>query len=82
MDPIRKALRKLTGRERKHISELLQLIQAGRFAGLDVRKLKGREDVFRVRKGDFRIIYRVTADGSVFVLALERRSEHTYSPGR
>lgn len=41
------------------------------------KSLKGRKDIFRVRKGDVRIIYRIQK-GEVFILAIERRSEKTY----
>ncbi|MDO8469446.1 MAG: type II toxin-antitoxin system RelE/ParE family toxin [bacterium] len=78
MDPIKKALRRLTVRERRRVEEILNRLRVGRRAGNDVKKLKGRNDVFRVRKGDLRIIYRINDAGELFVLAIERRSERTY----
>lgn len=77
MDPILKALKKLTPKEKKWVKGILIKLQSDQLKGLDVKKLKGRDDIFRVRKGDLRIIYRITI-GKVFILAIERRSESTY----
>ena len=78
MDKIEKALRKLTPKERQLFTQLLQLIQQRQFAGLDMKRLVGHDDIYRVRKGKYRIIFRVDGD-RVFILALERRSDQTYS---
>lgn len=77
MDKLDKALKKLTEKERHKIREILTQLKAGSFKNLDIKKLKDREDIFRVRKGDLRIIYRLTEE-SIFILAIERRSEKTY----
>lgn len=77
MDKIQKELAKLTPKEREHLKEILRRIQAGGLKGLDIKKLKAREDIFRVRKGSMRVIYRVVSK-EIFVLAVERRSEKTY----
>ena len=77
MDKIEKALEKLSPTEKKQIRGILQQILANDFKGLDLKKLKSREDIFRVRKGNFRIIYRLFGS-STFILAIERRSEKTY----
>ena len=58
MDGIAKALQKLSPKERRWVKEILERLQKGNLAGLDVKKLKGRDDIFRIRKGDNRIIYR------------------------
>lgn len=64
-------------RERGWAKEILTRLQSGSAKGLDIKKLKGREDIFRVRKGDVRIIYQLR-DGGIFVLAIDRRNEKTY----
>lgn len=79
MNRIEKALRRLTPKERGRIREVLRQLQAGNAHKLDIKKLRGREDIFRVRKGDLRILYRTGGD-QIFVLAIERRSEKTYRP--
>ncbi len=77
MDAIEKALAKLTEKERGWIRELLLQLSSGTTRGLDSKKLKGRDDIFRVRKGDIRIIYRKDSSG-IFILSIERRNEGTY----
>jgi mRNA-degrading endonuclease RelE of RelBE toxin-antitoxin system len=78
MDKINKSLQKLNGKERKRIKETLEQLKNKNFKGLQTKKLKGQYDVFRVRKGGIRIIYRVSEVGEMFILAIERRSEKTY----
>ncbi len=77
-DRIEKALRKLSEKERSAIKEILLMIRNNKLTGLDIKKLKGRDDVFRIRKGSLRIILKKDA-GSWFLLAIERRSETTYN---
>ena len=78
MDKIEKALRKLIAKERRAIKKLLEKIVTGDIQGLDIKKLKSREDIFRVRKGNIRVMYRVRDKKHISVLAVERRSEKTY----
>lgn len=78
MDKIEKALQKLTEKERGRVKEVLTCLSSGKTEGLDIKKLKGREDIFRIRKSDIRIIYRLVAGGKIFILAIERRREDTY----
>ncbi|MCX6702530.1 MAG: type II toxin-antitoxin system RelE/ParE family toxin [Candidatus Wolfebacteria bacterium] len=78
MDEIEKALKKLTSKEKSEVEKILRRLKDGNFIGLDVKKLKGREDVFRVRKGNVRIIYRVADSKEIYILAIERRAEKTY----
>ncbi len=77
MDKIEKELKKLNDKERYLVRDILSKLASGRLTGLDLKKLKGKEDIFRIRKGSIRIIYRV-ADEKIFILAIERRKESTY----
>lgn len=77
MDKIQKALNRLSSREQEQVKEILDRLHSGETIGLDVQKLKGQKDIFRVRKGDLRIIYR-QKQRNIFILAIERRSEKTY----
>jgi mRNA-degrading endonuclease RelE of RelBE toxin-antitoxin system len=77
-DRLTKFLDKLTAKEKKRIASVLSLIERGRFDGMDVKKLQGHENIYRVRKGDIRIII-FKADFETYILAIERRSDTTYS---
>ncbi len=79
MDKIEKALNKLSDKERKSIKIILNQLFAGRFHGFDIKKLKGRNDIFRLRKGRIRIIYRVDNKDDIYLLSIERRSDTTYN---
>jgi len=79
MDKITKALKKLRPEERDRIKAILKKIQNKQLENLDLQKLKGRDAVYRVRKGKLRIIYRINFDGSIFIVAIERRSDNTYN---
>jgi len=78
MDKIDKALKKLSVKERRRVKAILSKIYSGSFTGLNIKKLRGRLDIFRVRKGNIRIIYRVGRRKDIFILAIERRSEKIY----
>ena len=77
MDKIDKALNKLEEKEKKKLKNLLLKINNGKLKELDIKKLKGKKNIFRVRQGNIRIIiYKV--DNSIKVLALELRTSKTY----
>lgn len=78
MDKISKALKKLSAKERARVKEILLLVSVSSLETLGVKKFRGRKDIFRVRKGKIRIIYRSEKSGIIFVLAIERRSEKIY----
>jgi len=78
VDKVEKALQKLTPKERRRVKEILERLSLGEVDGLDVKKLKGRDDIFRIRKAAIRIIYRTDKNGKIFILSIERRKENTY----
>ncbi|MFH0854487.1 MAG: type II toxin-antitoxin system RelE/ParE family toxin [bacterium] len=79
MDKISKALKRFSEEEQDKINRLLILIKNGAFSGLDLKKLKGRDDIFRIRKGKIRILYRIDDNNEIYILAIERRSDNTYN---
>lgn len=78
MDKITKTLQKLSEKERNRIKLVLQKLSDNKISGLDIKRLKDRNDIYRVRLGDIRIIYRKDNKNKVFVLAVNRRNEKTY----
>jgi mRNA-degrading endonuclease RelE of RelBE toxin-antitoxin system len=78
MDPIEKALKKLTPKVRDQVKNILVALASKEFQSLDIKKLKGRDDIFRVRKGGLRIIYRKSGS-AISILSIEHRSEKTYN---
>lgn len=78
MDRVKKALQKLTVKERETNKEILAKIGDGNFAAIDIKKLKGRHDIYRVRQGKIRIIYRLSKNNQIFILTIEKRTDHAY----
>ncbi|PJA63902.1 MAG: type II toxin-antitoxin system RelE/ParE family toxin [Candidatus Portnoybacteria bacterium CG_4_9_14_3_um_filter_43_11] len=81
MDKISKALKKFSDKERKWVKEILRKLKESKVEGLETKKLKDRDDIYRVRKGNIRIIYRIR-NKRVTLLAAERRSDNTYKKNR
>ncbi|MFH1643253.1 MAG: hypothetical protein ABH967_01290 [Patescibacteria group bacterium] len=77
MDKIDKALNKLKQKEKAKLKNLLLKIDRGELEGLDIKKLRDKKDIFRVRQGDMRIIIH-KVDNSTKILSLERRTSKTY----
>ncbi len=78
MNKIQKILSRLTIKECRIVRNILQRLKANKITGLDIKKLSGSKDIFRVRRGNLRIIYRVIGEGIIILVAISRRNEHTY----
>ena len=78
MDRLRKLLRSLSAKEENVLNELLEKIYARKLKGSDVKKLKGKLNIYRVRMGDFRVIFH--DDGvQIAILFAGRRNDNTYN---
>ncbi len=77
MDKITKLLKKLSSKERERLEEVLALLISGDTSSLDIKKLKGVNDVYRARTGDLRIIFEKQGK-EILVLEVSRRDEGTY----
>ncbi len=78
MDKISKILSKLRPKERAWADRAVRLIRIGQVSEFDVKKLKGFNNIFRVRKGRVRIIYKI--DKSYFVIIdVQTRNDNTYN---
>lgn len=78
MNKIDKYTKKLGKNERVAILEILEQIQEGIISGLDIKKLKGYDNYFRVRKGKTRIIFHLDINGQPVIKRVERRGDNTY----
>lgn len=76
-DKIRKILAKLTAKERETVKLLILRVKLEDIEGLDIKQLQGHDDLFRVRKGRLRIVYRKTSK-EFLILRIDRRNEKTY----
>lgn len=77
MPSLKKLLSKFTKDEQKTIESLIESVVSLNWESLDIKKLKGYQNIFRLRKGDTRIIFSKEKK-DIFILAIDRRSESTY----
>ena len=78
MNKIEKFLRKQNSDRRDFVLELMQKIILGNLQNLDIKKLKGRENVFRVRSGKIRILF-IKKDIGYEIKELDNRDDNTYN---
>lgn len=77
MDRITKFLRQLNTKELELVNQTLQRIRNGEFENLNIKKLRGFDDIYRARIRDLRIIYR-QSESEIRLIDIGRRSEKTY----
>lgn len=77
MPNLDKLLYKFKKEEREKIELLIKAAVSLDWQNLDIKKLKGYQNIFRVRKGKIRIIFSKNKK-DIFILAIERRREDTY----
>jgi len=78
MPSLKKLLSKLNKEERIAIKFLLTKIISLDWQNLDIKKLKGHQDIFRVRKGKLRIIFSKNMV-EIYILSIDCRSDTTYN---
>jgi mRNA-degrading endonuclease RelE of RelBE toxin-antitoxin system len=78
MREIEKLLRKISAKERADLLRFLErLLVKTEHPALDVKKLKG-SDLYRARKGNFRIIFHYDSNSCIVVDSIRLRDENTY----
>jgi len=77
-DKIAKLLAKIPPKQLSVIRSVIAQILASNFEGLDIKVMKGDKNVFRVRTGNYRIIFIVQPSSGPKIISISRRSEKTY----
>jgi mRNA-degrading endonuclease RelE of RelBE toxin-antitoxin system len=77
-DKIVKLLAKLPPKQLLVIQSVIAQILKENFDGLDIKVMKGHKDLFRVRVGNYRIIFIIRPNDEPKILTISRRSEKTY----
>jgi len=74
----KKFLKKLSRKENQHFGIVLDGLTSNPYMG-DIEKVKGEEDLWRRRVGNYRIIYEVrTNNRIIYVVDIRRRTVSTY----
>ena len=78
MDKIQKLFRRIPRKDRLRIQDALSRVYLGNSKGDERQKLKGFVHIYRIRIGNYRVIF--YDDGTEVILkAVKRRNEVTYS---
>ncbi|MCK5015794.1 MAG: type II toxin-antitoxin system RelE/ParE family toxin [Candidatus Peribacteraceae bacterium] len=73
-----KLLKQIPKKDRIRLENSLEKLFMRKYGSLEVQKLKGYEHVFRIRVGNYRIIY-FDDQSTIILKAIQRRNEKTYS---
>ncbi|MGH7238232.1 MAG: hypothetical protein ACREGF_06880 [Candidatus Saccharimonadales bacterium] len=76
-DKIKKMLAKLSAQDRELIKLLILRIKLDDTEGLDIKRIQSHTDLYRIRKGRLRIVYRKNAQ-NFLIVRIDRRNEKTY----
>ena len=77
VDRLAKFLKKQDRKTAELLLGLIENILKGDLEGCDVKRLVGKKDFFRLRKGRFRIIFE-QVDGRFLIQKITVRDEQTY----
>ncbi len=78
MDKIRKFLRKLSPDKQDEIDKILAQIEAGETGELKIKKLTGFVNLYRIRKGRVRVIFRIDEGGIGRVISVGFKDDNSY----
>ncbi|OGI57380.1 hypothetical protein A3B85_00070 [Candidatus Nomurabacteria bacterium RIFCSPHIGHO2_02_FULL_37_13] len=78
MNKLDKFLYRLDKKTRTVIEKIITLIVLGDFSILDIKKLKGSKNMYRVRVGKIRVIFEQTKNSNK-IKDISYRDDNTYS---
>ena len=77
MPPLSKLLSKFNKDDRLVLEFLIEKIFSLDWDGLDIKKLKGYDDIYRLRKGKLRVIF-YKRKSSISIINIKHRNDKTY----
>ena len=77
MPPLSKLLSRFNLEDRKILEPVIAQIISLKWYNLNIKKLKGYQDIFRFRRGKLRIIF-IKNGKNIRIINIERRKETTY----
>jgi mRNA-degrading endonuclease RelE of RelBE toxin-antitoxin system len=77
VDPIVKAFKKLSTKQQLVLTQIFIDIKNRTIDTYDVKQLKGHKNIFRIRKGEYRVIFFMDQE-HIAILVLEKRNEKIY----
>ena len=77
-DKIAKLLAKLPKKDLIRLKVVISKIVVSQYDGLDIKVLTGNKNIYRVRVGNYRIIFSVISKEDTEIISIARRNEKTY----
>ena len=78
MNQIQKALKKLSLKNQLAVLAMMKALRSDYRSVSGVKKMRGFESMFRVRVGQYRLIFEVLFNGGILFHRLRKRDENTY----
>ncbi len=78
VDKIAKLLAKLPKNDLVRLMAVVNKIVLSDYNDLDIKVLKGNKNIFRVRVGNYRIIFSVISKKKTEIISVAKRNEKTY----
>jgi len=76
-DKITKFLKSLSAKDYAILIDVLERISKNSLSGFDIKKMIGYKSLYRIRKGNYRIIFE-QLDGRNMILSIDKRDGNTY----
>ncbi len=78
MDKVSKFFQKLNKQESAKFLEIKKQVLAGDFENVNIKIIKSKPDLFRVRVGRYRMVFSGRKTGNIELLKIVKRDESTY----
>ena len=78
MNKILKSLIKFSSKERKNAEDDIACITGRKFENLNIKKLKGFENLYRSRRGRVRIVFSLNPT-DVKIIKVDKKNDNTYN---
>jgi len=72
----KRQIKKINKEESKKIEDLLEFLEISAFPrGYDIKRMKGyeKEKIYRIRSGNYRILYTLVSNEEIVILSIARR---------
>ena len=79
MKDMEKFVSKLNLKDKRKVLEIMEQIKKGNLANLNIKKLRGKDKIYRVRKMQFRFICEMDNNHSLQVIDVSRKDDTTYN---
>lgn len=77
-DKILKYINKISVKDKLKLLEVIRVLEIGDLSNVEYIKLSGEDNLYRIRVGNHRVIFKKISEGKYIVLSIKKRDENTY----